>query len=216
MVRMPDWLRNMMSQDTSLVEDSPDFRQQMQDDQKRNLNKAANQAMTAVQDRTRMMQEQTVAQGMESLAQVTPFTAPQPGTEFDQPPVPRPVPGPEDFAPPPTDDPTQLAEMATPTMPPQQEDMASIVEQLAQASGLTSQQVATMALLGREISRIEEEDKMYAPQPTVMPSGEIPMPPPLMGPPPMPTTEPTMPPPMPSPPPTGPMPSPLTPPPPTI
>jgi hypothetical protein len=195
MARMPDFLSNMLTKDTNLADDSPEFRQKYQEMQKNNLVKAANSAMNIVDDRIRQSKMQRMQADMQELDRITPIPVPLSGPDerfFDEtaPDVSTPmspnIPGPTDFdvaspdrtvIPPP--DPAMTTAMDQPADPGMSE--VAEINRISQETGIPVQQVAAMTLLVRDINNLEKEGAL-PPIGSQMPPPPAPMPTPLSGP----------------------------------
>lgn len=190
---VPDFLLNMTSTASNLVDDSPEFRRTEQETQKKNLTSAANQAMKQIRERTDAMNTQndmmTNQTELKSQPVENPITNPNLFTEEDKQRMSPAVPPPEEFN-------IQLSqEQAPPPMPPGGEDPVQSVHHIAQTLGLTVQQVAAIAMLGQDVrsdqeSQLAQQNIMQQRQPVPPPTPPGPMPP-TLGPPPGPPPPPT-------------------------
>lgn len=198
MAKAPDWLLNMTNSAKGLVDDSPQFRQLESALQKRNLEKAADSALGQLQQRVNNATADSIRQGAKVLEDMKPMPVPLQGPEpfFPKDVAPaRTIPGPEDFdmpsapatAVPPQDSLVSMPadQMGTDEPSGQNEDIQATVQRMSDITGIPADQIATFALLGKEIHRIEQE-KGAAPPPappaTPQPA-QAGMPIPLQGPP---------------------------------
>lgn len=190
MARAPDWLLNMSSNAKGMVDDSPQYRNLETQLQKRNLTTAADQALGQLQTKVNSAMEKSIRDGAKAIEDITPYPVPlqgpQPFFPTEMQPPQRKVPGPEEFnsnpptSPPPIDPFSSQTPMASPAEELGQEtDIAGLVQKMADITGLPPQQIATLAILGKEIERIEKEN----PQPAPPPVAPSPAPVPLSGPP---------------------------------
>lgn len=205
MARAPDWLLNMTHKAPGLVEDSPQFRTLEAAQQKKNIANAADSALGQLQDRVNQSTIQAIQAGEREIEATTPIPVPLQGpnakpffpTERQN--AQPPIPGPEDFndmppadmppgVPPPPDaaPPTNPEAQVEPSPAPVagaggQADIRAVVEQMAAITGLPKEQIATMALLGKEI---QERDANSPPAAGPTPSAPLSqgMPSPLQGP----------------------------------
>ncbi len=186
MAKIADWLLNMSTNAKTMVDDSPQYRSLESQVQKRNITNAADNALGQLQTRVNSAMEQSIRDGAKAIEDITPYPVPLSGPEpfFPkemQPPVQK-VPGPEEFNSAPPTTPPPVDPFNSPTEAPPQEqlgqeqDVAGLVQRMAQITGLPPQQIATLAILGKEIERIEKEN----PPPTA-PTASTPVP--LSGPP---------------------------------
>lgn len=185
MARGPDWLFNKMSTDTSLIDDSPQFRKLEQSRQKQNLSRAASSAMQEIDKRIAQTQQETMQTRLEKEALATPFPVPLSGPEdplFEAAPAPT-IPGPDEF-----DSAPILAEdqaLQDDFLPPEDDsispdpsyDVAASVQHISDVTGIPVDKVALMTLLGKDIARVQEQAQ-NAPMPPTPPQ----LPTPLEGP----------------------------------
>ena len=165
MARAPDWLLNSMSNEKSLIDDSPQFRKLEQSRQKQNLSRAAASAMQEVDKRIAQTEQETMQTRLEREALATPFPVPLSGPKdplFETAPVPT-IPGPDEF-----DSSPILAEdqaMQDDFLPPEDDsispdpnyDVAASVQRISDVTGIPVDKVALMTLLGKDIARIQAE-----------------------------------------------------------
>lgn len=178
MAKAPDWLMNTLATSPSLVDDSPQFRAAQNKEQWDNLHSAANEALDQVRDQTEASQAQTALHQFRALDAITPTPTPLAGpdspfhTETD-PNVATPlspnIPGPSDFAP---NGATPASSASVVGAPP--EDPAAEVQRIAEATGIPAQTVASMAMLGGDIGKIEQARQQQQPQ-MPAPNGPAPL-----------------------------------------
>lgn len=160
MPKAPDWLLNWSATQPNLIDDSPQFRQKETEMQRNNLVRATNQALRAVNQRTQDMAIDTGTKNLEMMHQmmpIYPLVGPY-DPYFEENDVrSRKVPTDAEFDTQPIVEPSPMDPMQQDTRTQMPEDPSAVVQQIADTLGLTPQQVASMALLGQDISNLESE-----------------------------------------------------------
>jgi hypothetical protein len=179
----PSWLLNMAHTSPNLVDDSPEFRQGEQQMQANNMMKATRTAMNDVDEKALQEQQRQVADQMDMQKHQTLQQGLDNAPPSESPDRPTPMTWDEHGMP---------KQAMTPSLAGSGEDSGSDmrpqnpqqdVQDLAQATGLPPQVVASMALLGKQLGDMypngaAPQQPIQPPAPTM---GQVP---PTLGPPP--------------------------------
>ena len=169
----PDWLLQMSKDADNLVDDSPQFRQAEQTQQKGNLISASKSALEQVHGNTVDAQREAAVAGLQSLksgqeqiAAMTPTPTPTFSTPLFNEGVPTEQAPPSEFSaspavvPPPSFEEAPIEEPVTAapnSLGGEEPDLIGTITRISEASGLSPQIVATMALLGKDIAQMEQD-----------------------------------------------------------